>query len=397
VTRHRPPNGRRGGDGRIGIAFLTPTLAPGGAERQLLLLASVLPPTEFDVRFLVMSDVGAWGGMARSLGVRVDLLGLDRMAFLRRDPRIAGSAIRALRRYVAATKRVDLVDAWHIPSSTFAAAAQPFARVPVLLAGRRSTTDLYARKPLLLRAASAVASRFVDGVVANSEIAARQAIEVERIPAGKVHVIPNAVLPIDPDPDARRRLRDGWGIAPDAVLIGCVANYKAGKGLDDLLAAAAALRDQGPPVRFVLVGDGPLRPELESAIGRLHLDGIVRLAGSVDDARTVYGAFDAVVQASHSEGLPNTILEAAAAGLPIVATAVGGTTEIVRDGETALLVPPADPAALAGAIRRIAVDAALRRRLGEASRRRADDFSVQRLADSTAALYRDLVERPRRT
>jgi glycosyltransferase involved in cell wall biosynthesis len=392
MTVDRSPPGRRRGDGRIGIALLTPTLAPGGAERQMLLLASALPRTEFHVRMIVLSEMGAWGAEAERLGIRVDVLGLDRGAFLRRDPHLASSALRALRHYVAVTRHVDIVDAWHVPSFTFAAAAQPFVRVPILLAGRRSTTDLYATKPWFQRAAAAWASRFVDGVVANSEIAAGQAIDVEGIPAEKVHVIPNAVIPIEPDPEVRRRLRDGWAVGPDDLVIGCVANYKPGKGLEDLLTAAQAVREDEPRARFVLVGEGPSRSILEATIQRSGLGDNVILTGAVADARSAYGAFDVLVQASHSEGLPNVVLEGAAAGLPIVATAVGGTAEIVRDGETALLVAPSDPAALAGAILRVVHDPDLRGRLASSARRRADDFSVRRLADTTAALYRDLLE-----
>jgi glycosyltransferase involved in cell wall biosynthesis len=232
----------------------------------------------------------------------------------------------------------------------------------------------------------------VDGVVANSEIAASQAIDVEGIPAEKVHVIPNAVIPTEPDPDVRRRLRDGWAVGPDDLVIGCVANYKPGKGLEDLLTTAQAVREDEPRVRFVLVGEGPSRSILEATIQRSGLGDNVILTGAVADARSAYGAFDVLVQASHSEGLPNVVLEGAAAGLPIVATAVGGTAEIVRDGETALLVAPSDPAALAGAILRVVHDPDLRGRLASSARRRADDFSVRRLADTTAALYRDLLE-----
>jgi glycosyltransferase involved in cell wall biosynthesis len=392
MTFSRRPNGRRRNDGRIGVAYLTPTLAPGGAERQMLLLASALPEAEFAVRFLVLSELGAWAPEARQLGVPVDLLGVDRTAFLRRDPRFATSMLRALRAYVRATRRVDIVDAWHVPSFTFAATAQPFARVPVLLAGRRSTTDLYANKPALQRVAGALASRAVDAVVANSAVAARQAVEREGIPDHKVHIIRNAVLPIERDLEARRRYRDGWGFGPDDLVVGCVANYKPGKGQMDLLVAMAWLRDRLPNVRLVLVGDGPDRDELERAIGQMGLARSALLVGRIAEARNVYGAFDVAVQASHSEGLPNTILEAAAARLPIVATDVGGTREIVADGASALLVPAGDPPALGAALERLALDGDLRERLAEAARHGVDAFSVARLAGSTAALYRELID-----
>jgi glycosyltransferase involved in cell wall biosynthesis len=108
------------------------------------------------------------------------------------------------------------------------------------------------------------------------------------------------------------------------------------------------------------------------------------------DARPRYAGFDIAVQASESEGLPNAILEAAAAGLPIVATAVGGTPEVIEDGRTGLLVEPRDPLALAAAIDRLAEDPGARRRLGEAAAVRARDFSPEALAEATVRLYRSL-------
>lgn len=377
--------------GPIRIAFLTPSLAPGGAERQMLILAAMLPKPRFDIRFIALSERGAWADHADALGVPVHELGLTR-SVCPRHLRCAISAARALRRYVALTRQVDVVDAWLVPSFTFAGFAQPFARVPVVLAGRRSLLDLYDGKPWYRRAAAAWATRQMDAVVANSQAARREAIEREHIDPTRVVLIPNAVIPIDVEPADRDRRRMGWGFAPDDIVVGCVANYKLGKGLETLIEVAGRLRERAPKLRYVLVGEGPLRGALQAAIDHADLRSIVVLNGSVGDARHLYPTFDIAVQTSASEGLPNAVLEAASAGLPIVATAVGGTPEIIATPDDGMLIRPSDPAALEAAILRLAEDPELRRTMSRGARARASEFSATRLVDATAALYIRLLD-----
>ncbi len=136
------------------------------------------------------------------------------------------------------------------------------------------------------------------------------------------------------------------------VVIGCIGALRDSKGHDVLLRAVAGLSAlTATPIRLVLIGDGPLRPALERQASDLGISDLVAFQGEVADARPLYGAIDIVVQASNEEGLPNAVLEGAAAGRAIVATAVGGTPEIVLDGVTGLLVPPGDADALAAGLR----------------------------------------------
>jgi glycosyltransferase involved in cell wall biosynthesis len=167
------------------------------------------------------------------------------------------------------------------------------------------------------------------------------------------------------------------------------------KGHDLLLRAFAELgTGPSPRVTLVLIGDGELRDPIERRIAQLGLGGSVILHGEVADARSTYGALDIVVQASSEEGLPNAMLEAAAAGRGIVATAAGGTGEIVRDGLTGLLVPIDDAAALSTAMRRLVEDLVLRERLGEGARRHVlATFGMDRMVAEFAALYSGLVAR----
>jgi glycosyltransferase involved in cell wall biosynthesis len=366
-------------------------LDPGGAERQMVLLAEHLPRPRFDVRFILLSERGLLAESVEALGVRVDVLGLPRgcSPF---HPRCALAAIGALRRYRAIVRNVDVVDAWLAPALTFATAARPFARPPVLLGGRRWLTDLYRSKPWYRRAITSASARLADAVVTNSAAAARELVDHDGVQPEKVRVIPNAVLPATSSVDDRLAARAMWDAREGDLVVGCVANLKPEKGHQTMLTVAAAMRRSRPNVRFVFVGGGQLRQQLARAIERDGLRGMVWLHGAEPDARRLYGAFDIVVQASDSEGLPNVVLEAAAAGLPIVATAVGGTGEIVTDEVDGLLVRPRDANAMREALERLFDDPALRARLGAAAQRRAGDFSPERLVDATGELYESLLD-----
>ena len=386
----------RGPDDRIRVAFLTPSLHAGGAERQLLILAAALPRSRFDVRFILIWERGEWAPEAEAIGVPIDVLGLRPEDCRRPGLRCARATVMALSRYFRLVRDVDIVDAWLVPAFTLAGFAQPLARVPIVIGGRRSLLDLYRTRSWLRRAAAAWASRRMSAIVANSRQGALEAVSRERLDGRRVHVIPNAVIPVSVDRETRARLRAGWGFGPADVVVGCVANYKRSKGLESVVAAAGQLRATVPELRYVLVGEGPLRARLEDQIESLGLGSVVVLNGRADDARLLYPAFDVAVQASETEGLPNVVLEAASAGLPIVATAVGGTPEVLSDEESGILMPDATPERLAAALLRLARDPALRDRLGDAARARSMAFSAGRLAESTAALYERLIAERRR-
>lgn len=356
----------------------------------MLLLAELLPRSAFDVSFILMWERGAWAAEADALGVPVHVLGLRPPGSSLR-PRNAIAAARAIRQYLVLARQIDIVDAWLIPSYTFAALLQPIARVPVVIAGHRGLMGLYERKPWYRRAAASWAVRHVDAVVANSNSAAKEAIEQEGIDPARVELIPNAVLQIDTDHTDRGRQRLAWGFGPDEVVVGCVANYKPGKGLETLVEIAARSRATAPHLRYVLIGEGPLHERLERQIADYDLGSIVILHGAADDARRLLPALDIAVQASNSEGLPNAVLEACAAGLAIVATAVGGTTDILTDGVDGIVVPQTDTAALEAAILYLATDGESRARLGAAALVRSGAFSVARLTDATATLYERLL------
>ncbi|CCN21003.1 glycosyltransferase family 4 protein [Bordetella bronchiseptica] len=186
-------------------------------------------------------------------------------------------------------------------------------------------------------------------------------------------------------------LRAELGIAAAAQVIGCVAVMRADKGLDDLLDAFVALAGRHAAVHLVLVGEpGGIGALLRERAQRLGLGARVHLTGHRDDIPNVLAAFDVFALPTRSEALGLAMVEAAAAGLPVVAGNVGGVPEVVRHGATGLLVPPSDPAALAQALERLLVDPALRRAMGRAGSRMVRDerdFSPERQAARVEAAY----------
>lgn len=362
----------------------------------MLILASTLPRSVFDLRFLLLAQRGDLASEAETLGIPVHLLGLDREACATPGltARCAISVARALRRYRRLTRDVDIVDSWLVPAFTFAGVAQPFARVPVLLAGRRSLHDTHRTRTWYRDTAARLVTRQMSAIVANSEAAAIEAVSLEGIDPGRVHVIRNAVVLLPRQERVRLELRRVWGFSHDQIVAGCVANYRPGKGHDVLLDVAERLRDRCPELRWAFVGNGPLRTWLEGQIRTRNLDSHVVLHSGERDARHVYAAFDIAVQASDTEGLPNAVLEAAASALPIVATDVGGTNEILTSEAHGILVRRGDREGLAEAIARLMADPNLRGRLGLAAERRARDFSPAKLAEETGELYLRLAAHP---
>jgi glycosyltransferase involved in cell wall biosynthesis len=164
------------------------------------------------------------------------------------------------------------------------------------------------------------------------------------------------------------------------------------KGINDYLKAIALLAGPFAEARFVIVGDGASRRELEEQARLLGLAGRVVFTGTRLDVAAILSQAAISVAPSLSEGLSNVVLESMAAGVPVVATRVGGTPEILDDGVTGLLVPPCDAPALAGAIGRLLGNEALARRLGEAARARAvNRFSMHHMVRQTEGLYRALL------
>ena len=191
----------------------------------------------------------------------------------------------------------------------------------------------------------------------------------------------------------REDVRREWGIGDADVLVVNVSNFKPQKAPLDFVRAAAIASRQAPGLRFAFVGDGEMRPAVEEAVRSEGLQERMILAGWRRDVPELLRAADVFALSSLWEGLPRTVVQARACGLPVVATAVNGTPEAVDDGRTGLLVPPSDPEAFARALVRLAQDPGLRTSMGEAARHGLDEFSAAAMVDGQERLYASLVAR----
>ncbi|MDH3704726.1 MAG: glycosyltransferase [Acidimicrobiia bacterium] len=186
---------------------------------------------------------------------------------------------------------------------------------------------------------------------------------------------------------ARASVRAELGLGPDHVVIANIANYRAEKAHEVLMAAAASALADNPTLRFVLIGQGPRADQMAALHRDLGLGDRVQLLGYRPDATRLLAGADGFTLSSRHEGLPVALMEALAMGLPVVATRAGGIPQAVEHGREALLVDVDDTDGLAGAYRRLASSAELRRRLGAAARHRADAFDVERTVRHLEQLY----------
>jgi glycosyltransferase involved in cell wall biosynthesis len=214
---------------------------------------------------------------------------------------------------------------------------------------------------------------------------------------GKIVVIHNGLdAPADAKALRERRraeLLAELGLGAGAKVVGCVAGLKPVKGHRYLLEAAAEVMKADARVRLVLVGDGELRDEIAAQAGRLGISARTSMLGHREDSAQLAAAFDVAVLASLSEGLPNAVMEAMAAGAPVVATSVGGVPELIEDGETGFLVPPANPGALAERIEYALSHAGLIAMRGR--RFVIERFGMERMVAAVERLYDEIIMRHR--
>jgi glycosyltransferase involved in cell wall biosynthesis len=272
-------------------------------------------------------------------------------------------------------ERLMVVQTCDLYANIFGLPGAALAGVPVRIGSRRELAPDKTRAQLFLQRQ---AYRCATKVVANSP-SARRILEAEGLATGSIAVIPNGV---DHRAFAARTPR------PRLREILTVANLRPEKNHDVLLRAAAELARNHPDLRLRFAGAGPQRAALESLAASLGLSGRVELLGHRDDVPALLAQADLFVLPSRSEAFPNGAIEAMAAGLPVVASATGGLSDLIAHERTGLLVPPGDAGALAAAMRRLIEEPALAASLGERARREVQArYSFERMADAFEALY----------
>jgi glycosyltransferase involved in cell wall biosynthesis len=369
---------------RIGILYLITELSTGGAQVALLRLLTGLDRGRFfpTVACLYNGD-GVVAQRIRALGVPVTDLGMT--AKWRWDALWRLCCL--LRR-----ERPTILHTWMFHANFVGRIVGRLARVPIVVTSRRNVNIGGALREFLNR----WTARLGDRVIAVCEMARQAEIERARVSPDKVVTIYNGVDTNEfaaLDAQAAARARRAFGIPSGAPLVGTAGRLHRQKGFADLITALAQVREHFPAVRLLLVGDGELRGDLEAHAQALGLSEVVAFAGPRTDIPEILAGLDLFALPSLWEGLPNVVLEAMAAGLPVAATAVGGTPEVVVDGITGILVPPHDPGALARPITRLLRDPDLRCKMGQAGRERVERcFTVEQMIQRTQALYEDVLE-----
>jgi glycosyltransferase involved in cell wall biosynthesis len=351
------------------------SLNPGGTERLVVELARRLQD-RIPTMVCCLDEAGSWA--AELTGIGVEVHALDRAAGFR--PGLGQSIAGLVRRHDA-----TVIHAHHYSPFVYSCLARfwrPAAQIVFTEHGRLSDAPPSARRRLANRLLARVPSR----VFAVSEDL-KQHLAGEGFASDAIEVIYNGI-DIGPVPDRtlREDVRRQLGVQDGTFVVGTIARLDPVKDLGTLLEAAASVGARRPTV-VAIAGDGPERGSLEARAKALGIHPQVRFLGYREDARRWLAGCDAYVNCSVSEGVSLTILEAMAAALPIVATRVGGTPEVV-DASSGRLVPSRDPAALASTLLELAGHPELREDLGRSARRRLEArFTVDRMVREYGEIY----------
>ena len=362
------------------VLYVAHTLAVGGAEEMVLNLVRYLP-AEFERAVVCIDQPGPMGEEVRNTGVPFFALGL------RPGLKRPGDVLRLQRFFQQSAPTI--VHNFLLTASLYGRFAAMLARVPIVIG---TEVNIYERKQASHRAAERWLMRHTDAVVASAESVRDFYIDQIAADPDKVVVIYNAVDWSQLDSTvARHEFRRQFGIPADAPVAGIIARLTEQKAHRVLLDAIASNLELGR-LHLLVIGDGELRASLEQQSEKLGLTGRVHFAGARRDLGNVLGAIDVFVMPSLWEGLPLSLVLAMGAGLPVIASRVAGIPEVVRHGETGLLVAPGDAGDLATTLVRLSTDAPLRSQLGSAAKAFVKPrFGIDGYIASMTALYRRLL------
>jgi glycosyltransferase involved in cell wall biosynthesis len=361
-------------------------LRVGGTERQFVTVANRLDTSLFDMHLACLRRRGEFQGdiahHPRGL-VEYPIRSLYHPATLMAQGRL----LRDLRR-----QQIEIVHTYGFYPNLFATAVAKLAGA-VAIASIRDQGDVWT--PMQRKVQRWVLT-LADAIVVNAEVV-RQILIRNGYDERKIFVIRNG---LDTARFSQRapagRLRRELGLPARGPIVATLCRLTEVKGVEHFLEAAVILSRRFPAARFLVAGDGPRREALERYAVALGLSGRVIFTGLRQDVPEFLSEIHISVLPSLSEALSNTVLESMAAGLPVVATRVGGNPELVEDGVSGMLVPPREPEALAAAVGRLIENPTLAQAMGRAARQRAQEhFSLERLTQETESLYLRLLLRTR--
>jgi len=373
------------------ILQIIPTLDRCGAEKQLVLLATGLPRDEFEVHVCALTRGGPLAADLRQAGIPVTILG--------KRWKIDLGALVRLRRLVARL-RPDLIQTWLFAANSYGRAAGIACGVKRLVACERCVDPWKSRLQLSI-------DRYLAGrsarIVANSP-GVKEFYVACGLPAEKFEVIPNGIPPSPPCPATREEILAELGLPGKARLVGLIGRLWPQKRVKDAIWAADSLSVVRDDIHLLVIGDGPDRDRLVRFRDQSQVVEVVHFLGHREDVPRLLPHLEVLWSPSAYEGQSNAIMEAMALGIPVVATDIPGTRDLVVHGVTGFLIPTTDRAAHATTVNRdvaaglvrytnqLLDDRSLAHRLGEAARRRIlEEFRVETTVRRYADLYRRLL------
>lgn len=362
------------------LLHIIPTLDQAGAEKQLSLLARGLDPEWFDIHVCVLTRTGP-------LAAELEAAGIPPWPIEKRwklDP-------FALRRLVQLILRLkpDLVHTWLFAGNSYGRAAAVRAGVPSIVATERCVDPWKVWHEFAI---DRYLARHTAKIVVNS-FGVRDFYVAHGLPAEKFVLIPNGVGAAPPSSRTREEWLTQLGLPPSTRLIGAVGRLWPQKRIKDLIWITELLKNVRDDLHLLIVGDGPQRARLERYSHVINIEDRVHFLGHRGDVSEMMPHFDVLLLASGFEGLPNSVMEAMAAGVPVVATDIPGNRDLVVENVTGFLVPKGDRGEFASRVQQILNDRELAQRLGESGKQRiAEHFSIEKMVRSHAELYRELLE-----
>jgi len=362
------------------VVFLVTSLDRGGAETQLVRIASTLRRRGWTVGIITMLPSTAFLDDLREAGIPlVECITAPGQLPWRMIPKVT----RQLR-----TWRSPVLVTFNFPADVMGRLCGRLAGVPTILATLRTAHVKNTLRKLFYR----LTEPLITLTVSNSQAAVTYMVSRGLLTPRKTRVIPNGLLASTyPAPSHRDELRAELGITPREFLWLAVGNLRPAKDYPTLLAAAETCAARCPDFRLCVVGGGEALPSLLAEVKARGLDGAVQFLGARPDVPRLLGAGDAFVLSSAWEGMPNTVMEAMASGLPVVATQVGGVGELLEEGLSGHIVPSGNPERLAAQMASImAMTPEARMRMGSAGRERMHThFDIEPVVDQWEALLRN--------
>ncbi len=365
---------------------ILPSLEMGGVERTLISLLPRLQEEGIEVKVCCLYRRGVLAEEMEKVGIPVITLGMR--ARMDVDLKYLLGILRLA--YLLKKERVDIVHTHLYRANTPGRMAAILAKVPVIIANEHNIDSW--KTPSQMRM-DRFLSQFTDKIIAVSNEVKEFYVNEVGIPENKLEVIYNGVdlKRFEKDFDKKKKKKE-LGLPLSLPLVGTIGRLQPQKDHKTFLKASSLILKKFPKVHFLIVGGGSLRRELEDFTKNLEIEKNVHFLGERKDIEEILPLMDIFVLTSKREGFPITVLEAMACGVPVVATSVGGTPEIIEDGKTGFLIPPENPHLLSEAIINLLKNEELGKEMGKYGKERVKLFSIEKMVKRTEFLYDKLLQ-----